>query len=481
MLFNSIAFLVFLPVVWACYHALRTASARIYLLLAASYVFYMWWRVDLAALLVLSTLTDYLCGLSMGRWSARRARRIALAVSLTVNLSLLATFKYWKFFAGEFTSLGGLFIPGFELPVLDLVLPMGISFYTFQTLSYTIEVFRGRISPERNLARFALYVSFFPQLVAGPIERPSRLLPQIRSPREADAPALVAGLRLILWGMFKKVVVADRLAIYVDLVYGEPAAHNGAQLSLATAFFAMQIYCDFSGYCDIAIGCAKTLGFDLMNNFRRPYLAWCPTEFWRRWHISLSTWFRDYVYFPLGGSRGGVTRGVVALGLTFLVSGLWHGANWTFIVWGAIHGGLVLLERLFRRVVGVETRAVPTGTGTRLLATVVTLSFVSIAWVFFRADSLSSAWYVITHLLTGMTMTGISCGLYAPYLLTSVALVAVVLGFDVWEEWRATSGDLPLWDVMPAVVRWGGYWSLATITLLLGQLSGTRQFIYFQF
>ena len=283
MLFNSIAFLIFLPVVWACYHALRGTSARCYLLLIASYVFYMWWRVDYVVLLLLSTLTDYACGRLLERQSDRRRRRLVLGASLAVNLGLLAGFKYWNFFTGQLSSLGRLFAPDFELPMLDVVLPMGISFYTFQTVAYTIDVYRGKIAAERNLARFALYVSFFPQLVAGPIERPGRLLPQINTPREADASQLVSGLRLMLWGMFKKVVVADRLAIYVDIVYADAGAHNGAQLTLATVFFAVQIYCDFSGYTDIAIGCARTFGFDLMKNFRRPYLAWCPTEFWRRW------------------------------------------------------------------------------------------------------------------------------------------------------------------------------------------------------
>ena len=432
-------------------------------------------------LLVLSTLTDYLSALSMERWPTRRGKRIALGASLFVNLSLLGTFKYWNFLAEQFTWMGRLFVPGFESPTLDLVLPMGISFYTFQTMSYTIEVFCGRMAPERNLARFALYVSFFPQLVAGPIERPQRLLPQLRRCGEADASMLVSGMRLMLWGMFKKVVVADRLAVYVDLVYGNPEGYGGAQLTMATVFFAMQIYCDFSGYSDIAIGCARTLGIDLMKNFRRPYLAWCPTEFWRRWHISLSTWFRDYVYLPMGGSRRGKTRNAITLGATFLVSGLWHGANWTFVMWGAIHGAIVLVERGVRRIIFHGRDAGPMGWGTRILGTVATLFFVTLAWVFFRADSMQSGFYIVSHLFVNFSVAGISCALGADYLIISLALVVVVFGYDCWDEWSTETGRTSVWQSMPRAVRWGGYWSLATCTLLLGELSGAKQFIYFQF
>ncbi len=481
MLFNSVAFLVFLPIVWGCYHALRGSQARAVLLLVASYVFYMWWRVDYVVLLLLSTAVDYTCGLALGRADRALARRLTLAASVVVNLGLLVSFKYWNFLAGQVLSIGRMFDPAFELPLLDVLLPVGISFYTFQTMSYTIDVYRRKVEPERNPVRLALYVSFFPQLVAGPIERPGRLLPQIRSPRAATADELVSGLRLMLWGMFKKVVVADRLAIYVDIVYGEPTGHNGAQLLLATVFFAVQIYCDFSGYTDIALGCARTLGFDLMKNFRRPYLAWCPTEFWRRWHISLSTWFRDYVYIPLGGSRRGVTRGGLTLMITFLVSGLWHGANWTFIAWGAVHGLMVLIERAVRRALGLGPSRGDARLGVRLVGAAITIPGVIIAWVFFRADSLSSATYILTHLFSDLTLQGISCHLYRTHLLTSLILVGVVVGFDILEEWRARQQADSLWAILPRPLRWCGYWSVAVCIVLLGQLAGTQQFVYFQF
>lgn len=481
MLFNSVAFLVFLPSVWMLYHAVRRPMVRVVVLLAASYLFYAWWRVDYLALLVVSTLTDYACGLALGRWSGRGARRTALAFSLIINLGLLATFKYWSFIGEQLVWMSDWLGPRVHWPALDVLLPVGISFYTFQTLSYTIDVYRRRVEPERNVLRFALYVSFFPQLVAGPIERPQRLLPQLREPGEATTDQLVSGLRLMLWGMFKKVVVADRLALYVDVVYGNPTGHNGTQLTLATLFFAIQIYCDFSGYTDIAIGCARTLGFDLMKNFRRPYLAWSPAEFWRRWHISLSTWFGDYVYKPLGGSRCSASRASLNLMLTFLVSGLWHGANWTFILWGGVHGLLVLVERAYRRVAGLSRDAAPTGLVTRAACTVVTLAGVVAAWVFFRAPDAPSALYILSHLPVGWARTGIACGFAPGHLLLSLILCAVVVVYDIGEESGVKLPELGLWDVLPRPARWAGYWSLATSLLLVGQLGGGNQFIYFQF
>ncbi len=478
MQFNSVAFLVFFPLVWAGYHTLRRPHARICFLLVASYVFYAWWRVDYTILLLASTLTDYTCARFMEKGG--RARRVALLVaSLTVNLSILIVFKYWTFLASISASVAAAVHPGLEFPALNLLLPLGVSFYTFQTISYTVDVYRGRIPAERNIINFALYVSFFPQLVAGPIERPSRLLPQIKAARCANGNEIVSGLRLMLWGMFKKVVVADTLSIYVDIVYGAPQGHNGAQLMLATVFFAMQIYCDFSGYTDIAIGCARTLGFDLMKNFRRPYLAWSPTEFWRRWHISLSTWFRDYVYIPLGGSRCNASRAIFSLLATFLISGLWHGANWTFVVWGGAHGVFVLIERMVSQPKRHRDDTLPLGT--RLLGMAMTLACVTFAWIFFRANSLSDAWYVVTHLLTDVTRQGITCNLYRDYLLKCLLLILMVAGYECWEEKCETSRSHSLWDQLPTAVRWGGYWSVTVSILLFGQLTGINQFIYFQF
>lgn len=481
MLFNSLAFVIFLPIVWIGFHSLRSGSARACWLLAASYVFYMWWRIDYAVLLVFSTVVDYGCGLALGRLRRPLARRLVLLASVSVNLGLLVTFKYWGFLVQQLVDVGSLLGARIELPYLDLLLPIGISFYTFQTISYTVEVYRGRIDPETNPIRFALYVSFFPQLVAGPIERPDRLLPQLARMRSVDAERLVSGFRLILWGMFKKVVVADRLAIYVDIVYGDPSGHHGGHLLLATAFFSMQIYCDFSGYSDIAIGCARTLGIDLMRNFRRPYLAWCPSEFWRRWHISLSTWFRDYVYIPLGGSRGGVTRAMACLLVTFLISGLWHGANWTFVVWGGLHGGLVLSERLVRRVVGPMLQGAAVRKRVRWLGTAVTIPCICVAWVFFRADSLSSAWYIVGHLFSDVRLDRLGCGLSRTHLLMSLVLAQIVMAYDLAEERGVKLPSQTIWEALPIPVRWCGYWGVATCILLFGQFGSGEQFIYFQF
>lgn len=337
MLFNSLQFLLFLPVVVALYFA-TPHRFRWALLLLASYYFYAAWRPEYLLLIIASTLVDYLCALRMGRLESRRRRKKYLVLSLGSNLGLLFGFKYLTFFNESTRAVFDQLNIFYGVPTFEILLPVGISFYTFQTLSYTIDVYRGARPPERHLGIFALYVSFFPQLVAGPIERSTRLLPQFFQHHGFDAGRVQSGLRLILWGFFKKIVIADRLAVYVNAVYANPSAYDGPSLLLATYFFAFQIYCDFSAYSDIAIGSARVMGFELMQNFRRPYFARSIQEFWQRWHISLSTWFRDYVYLPLGGNRVPTWRWYTNLLLVFLVSGLWHGANWTFVVWGALHG-----------------------------------------------------------------------------------------------------------------------------------------------
>ncbi|MCE7945771.1 MAG: MBOAT family protein, partial [Chlorobi bacterium CHB1] len=312
MLFHSLEFIIFFPVVVAIYF-LAPLRFRQFFLLLASYYFYMCWKAEYAVLILLSTGIDYVAALHMHKTSGR----------------------------------GNIF---YEFPLFDILLPVGISFYTFQTLSYTIDVYRSEKTPERNFIKFALYVTFFPQLVAGPIERSTRLLPQFDHEHKFDANRVVSGLRLMLWGFFKKLVIADRLALYVNEVYNNPADYTGLPVIIATYFFAFQIYCDFSAYSDIAIGAARVLGFDLMKNFRQPYLAQSIGEFWKRWHISLSTWFRDYLYIPLGGNRVSRLRWYVNLMAVFLISGLWHGANWTFVVWGALHGSYFVLSLLTQKL-----------------------------------------------------------------------------------------------------------------------------------
>ena len=343
MLFNSLQFIAFFIIIVSIYFTIPHRY-RWLLLLAASYYFYMCWKVEYIFLIIISTIVAYITGILMGRERTRERRKKYLVFSLAVNLGLLAAFKYFNFFNSNLRELFNFFNIFYDVPEFDVLLPVGISFYTFQTLSYSIDIYRGDRPPEKSLGIFALYVSFFPQLVAGPIERSTSLLPQFFERKEFNYERVTSGLRKIAWGMFKKVVIADRLAVVVDQVYGSPEDFAGPAVLIATFFFAYQIYCDFSGYSDIAIGTARILGFDLITNFKRPYFARSIREFWQRWHISLSTWFRDYLYIPLGGNRVKRPRYYINLIIVFLICGLWHGANWTFIVWGALHGSYMIIS-----------------------------------------------------------------------------------------------------------------------------------------
>jgi alginate O-acetyltransferase complex protein AlgI len=336
MFFNSLEFVIFFPLVVFAYFALPY-KWRWSLLLLASYYFYMCWRPEYIILIIASTLIDYFAGLRMGQVNKKKRKKY-LILSLCTNLGLLFAFKYFNFFNNSLQATFNQFNLFYNVPAFSVLLPVGISFYTFQTLSYSIDVYRGDREPERHLGIFALYVAFFPQLVAGPIERSTHLLPQFYEKHNVDYVRITNGLKLMTWGFFKKLVIADRLAIYVNQVYNAPGDFHGAHIWIATYFFAIQIFCDFSGYSDIAIGAAEIMGYRFMKNFRRPYLAQSIAEFWKRWHISLSTWFRDYLYIPLGGNRVGKWRWYYNLFVVFMVSGLWHGANWTFVVWGALHG-----------------------------------------------------------------------------------------------------------------------------------------------
>ena len=337
MLFNSIHFLIFFPVVVALYFSMPH-KYRWVLLLVASYYFYMAWRAEYIFLIVFSTLIDYYAAIFMEKQESKSKKKKFLLLSLFSNLGLLFTFKYFNFFTSTISETFNYFNIFIDSPTFKLLLPVGISFYTFQTLSYTIDVYRGQKKAEKHLGYFAVYVSFFPQLVAGPIERSTHLLPQFFEKHDFDIERAKAGIKLMLWGFFMKVAIADRLAFYVNDVYNNLESYTSGHYMVATYFFAYQIYCDFAGYSLIAIGAAKVLGFSLMDNFRTPYYSKTISEFWKRWHISLSTWFRDYVYIPLGGNRAVKWRWYYNLFFTFLVSGLWHGANWTFLIWEALHG-----------------------------------------------------------------------------------------------------------------------------------------------
>ena len=387
MNFNTLEFLLFLPAVlalhWALPHRLRWA-----LLLAASLLFYFWWEPLAGLLLAAVVAVTWLCGLGAAREKPPAVRRACLAMALGACLGCLGVFKYAGFFAGLIH--GG--------PAWRLLLPVGISFYTFQALSYVLDVYRGRTAPEGHFGYYALFISFFPQLVAGPIERSGRLLPQLRRERTLSREQLSAGGWLLLTGYFKKAAIADGLAPLVDAVYAAPGQAGGPEIIAATALFGLQIYCDFSGYSDIARGSAGLLGVELMENFQAPYAARSIREFWRRWHISLTAWFTDYVYIPLGGSRRGLPRRCFNIMAVFLLSGLWHGADWTFVAWGGIHGIYQVCGVLAARRTGGRA---PQGRGTGLLRCAATFSLVTFAWLFFRAQSMADAWLLLSRLGTG--------------------------------------------------------------------------------
>ncbi len=481
MLFNSLEFLIFFPLVVAAYFALP-ARYRWVLLLAASYYFYIAWKAEYVVLIAISTLVDYAAGLRMGRIPEKNRRKGYLILSLAIHLSILFAFKYFNFFNDSFRELFQRLDLFYPIPAFRALLPVGISFYTFKSLSYIIDIYRGNKQPETHLGIFALYVSFFPQLIAGPIDRSERMIPQLKQRQPLDWERVLSGLRRMGWGYFKKLVIADRLAVVVDAVYNNPTGYTGIPLILATYFFAFQIYCDFSGYSDIAIGAARVMGYDLTENFRRPYYARSIGEFWRRWHITLSTWFRDYLYIPLGGNRASLPRVSLNLLIVFLVSGLWHGAAWTFVIWGGLHGLYLVaslwgagLRQALERASGLASRP-----GLRKLVYVLgTFHLVTFAWIFFRANTLSDAAYIVTHLFSGLDLRagyGLGLGFYQ----IAVALLALVaLELAHWVERRGLTASDFL-RARPAWLRLALDYALIFAILLFGRM-GVTEFIYFQF
>lgn len=407
MLFNSFEFLIFLIVVFGLYWFVfnKKIKQQNVLLLLASYTFYGWWDYRFLSLIFLSTVVDYFVALRMQDTTIKSQRKLLLGISMAFNIGFLAFFKYFNFFVDSWISvLNGLGYHTQNTWSLNIILPVGISFYTFQTMSYTIDVYRNKLQPTRDFISFATFVSFFPQLVAGPIERATNLLPQILGKKDFTFEKGMQGFRLILWGLVKKVVIADVLALKVDDIFGNYHDFGGGVLWLGAVFFAIQIYCDFSGYSDIAIGVSKLFGVELMSNFKFPYFSRNVGEFWRRWHISLSTWFRDYLYIPLGGSREGKWKSLRNVFIIFLVSGFWHGANWTFVVWGGVHAMLFVpsyiigSNRKYTDAIVAKNSLFPT---LRELGQIVlTFFLVVLTWVFFRSDSLASAWEYLTFMFT---------------------------------------------------------------------------------
>ncbi|XWW44454.1 MBOAT family protein [Fibrella sp. USSR17] len=486
MLFNSISFLLFFPVVTGVFFALPHRYRWAWLLAASCY-FYMSFVPVYILILFFIILVDYVAGIWIETSTGHR-RKVALYISLLTNIGLLVVFKYYNFVADNLLTLAETLNRSWSIPFITWALPIGLSFHTFQAMSYTIEVYRGNQKAERHLGIYALYVLFYPQMVAGPIERPQNILHQLHEKKSFSYENAVSGLLLMGWGMFKKVVIADRLAPLVDHVYSHPADFMGPSLVIATIAFTFQIFCDFSGYSDIAIGSARVMGYDLMTNFDRPYFAKNITEFWRRWHISLSTWFRDYVYIPLGGNRVPRSRQALNVLIVFMLSGLWHGANWTFIIWGALHGIYLVIELLLR---GNKKATVATGSLLKRVVQVsLTFTLVAFTWIFFRAGSVKDAFYIVTHLGTGWSETMRQLGNPAfvrnnillsetKYLFIAV-LIAVVVMEVVHYLQRAPNWVLRFRN-QPGWVRWSVYYVVALFILLFGAYDKPAQFIYFQF
>lgn len=477
MNFNSLEYAAFLPIVFALYWALPHKFRGV-LLLISSYYFYMSWNPRYVVLILFTTAMSYAAALLLEKYRNRALRNVILAGTLISCLGVLFFFKYFNFASESVAAVARYFSFSMQPITLKLLLPVGISFYTFQTLSYVIDVYRGEVKAERNFGIYAAFISFFPQLVAGPIERTANLLPQIKSEKKFDYDLAMHGARQMLWGFFKKVAVADVAATYVNTAYDTLHSCTGFDLCAAILFFSMQIYCDFSGYSDIAIGTAKLFGINLMTNFKSPYFSTSIKEFWSRWHISLSTWFRDYVYIPLGGSRCSKLRNSFNLLVTFLASGLWHGANWTFVVWGGIHGGAQVVEK----ALGWDRKR-RKNAGLLVLSWAAVFAFCNLAWVFFRADHLSDAWYVICHAFGGFsdisTYLHTSINLGKGRFLYICSLFLIVAAYD----WRSLKTDvideLAKW---PAVIRLAAEYAVALLTVFaIIDGTGTNQFVYFQF
>ncbi|TGD58362.1 MBOAT family O-acyltransferase [Flavobacterium humi] len=478
MLFNSISFAVFLPIVFVLYWFATKGNQKIQnvLLLVASYYFYACWDWRFLFLLVFSTLLDYFTGLKMAEAKTRRVKSFWFWLSIVVNLGFLGVFKYYNFFAGSLAE--GLSLLGFEADfrTLQVILPVGISFYTFHGLSYVIDIYKEKIKPEKSFIDYSVFVSFFPLLVAGPIERATHLLPQIQQRRDFNYAKAKDGLRQILWGLFKKIVIADNCAEVANLIFNNHEDYSGSALVIGAILFAFQIYGDFSGYSDIALGTARLFGIDLLKNFAFPYFSRDIAEFWRRWHISLSSWFRDYLYIPLGGSKGGAWSKVRNVFIIFLVSGFWHGANWTFVAWGFVNALFIMPSILFntnRDNVDIVAQGRIFPTIQEFLAVCTTFCMTVFCWIFFRSEDVSHALSYIGRIFSKSLFT----------------VPNVVLGHKLWFlvpfliiEWFGRESEYAISKIelkFPVFVRWGFYYTVIVAVLYFA--GSKQQFIYFQF
>ncbi|WP_018674752.1 MBOAT family O-acyltransferase [Riemerella columbina] len=481
MLFNSIEFAIFLPIVFILYWFIFRKNLKLQNLFVVivSYIFYGWWDWRFLFLILFSTILDYTLGRLLDDEDNLKKRKLLITISIVVNLGFLGFFKYYNFFIDNFIAAFTFFGHKPNIHTLNILLPVGISFYTFQTLSYTIDVYKKKLQPTKDFIAFSAFVSFFPQLVAGPIERASHLLPQFYKKREFDYNLAVDGLRQMLWGFFKKMVIADNCAIYANQIFAHYDTSSGSTLLLGAIFFTFQIYGDFSGYSDIAIGCSRLFGFDLMKNFAYPYFSRDVAEFWRRWHISLSTWFRDYLYIPLGGSRGGNWMRIRNTFIIFIVSGFWHGANWTFIVWGFLNALFIMPSIILKtnrnnlEVVALN-RLIPSLRDT--LNILLTFFLMVLAWIFFRAESVTQAFSYIL-------------GIFKPSLLSTPSLnkaalaTLILVAFLLVIEWIGRDNNYALEHFLlrkSRLIRWSFYSFLIMIIILFMQTNETP-FIYFQF
>lgn len=486
MLFNSIEFAIFLPLVFGLYWVIgaRRVKAQNTLLFVASYIFYGWWDWRFLSLIFISSLIDFLLAQKIKTTDKPERRKSLLAISVVMNLGMLGFFKYFNFFIDSFTDAFTFFGYQFSADRLDVILPVGISFYTFQTLSYTIDVYRRKLEPTTDAIAFFTFVSFFPQLVAGPIERASNLLPQFMRERKFEYSKAVDGMRQILWGLFKKIVIADNLGRHADYIFSDHTQYPGLVLFLGALFFAFQIYCDFSGYSDIAIGTARLFGFDLMRNFAFPYFSRDIAEFWRRWHISLSTWFRDYLYIPLGGSKGSKYLQVRNTFIIFLVSGFWHGANWTFIAWGLLHAALflplLLLGKNRKHTNGIAEDRMVVG-AREALRIISTFLLVTLGWVFFRADNIGHAFSYLSHLFSKLFHpVGLANFQFANLYIVCDLIMLILFVVIEWLQ-RHKQHGLEMTGVKTSRVgRWAIY---LAIMFMIGMFGQTEElpFIYFQF
>lgn len=473
MLFNTWTFAIFLPTVLLIYYHLNRKWQNFFLLVA-SYVFYGWWDYRFCALLAISTFVDFFCGLGIASTKSILSRKILLATSCFVNLGILSFFKYFNFFADSVSHLFEMagFRPDF--PTLSIILPVGISFYTFQTLSYSIDVYRFKIEPTRNLIDFALYVSFFPQLVAGPIERATRLLPQIQSKRTITWEMLSSGIVLIMIGLCRKIAIADAVAPTVNRIFAEPNRCGSLELLFGVFIFSLQIYCDFAGYSDIARGTAKMLGIDLIKNFEHPYFSTNISEFWRRWHISLSTWLRDYLYFPLGGNRKGSLITYRNLFITMLLGGLWHGANWTFVVWGGLHGLYLAVHKVFlkgRKPITWNRPMQIMRSPAEILKLMLTFLLVSLTWIFFRCQNFNDVWSYLAGILA------FQGGLPIQELKWFTVTLTLLLAIDIPQYITQNHTVVIEWPVVLRVVSY----TAVVLAMFALRSNGKIPFIYFQF